>query len=214
MRILKIRRLSSAHKMITHPDYRNAKAGCMDSSRNIIADILPKTKIKASIICPVIKKHGNRIPLAMAEKLAFDNPQSVLTNSIILSNPKSLPTLTGRLYSYPEFSGPVFKENYCLVDDVYTTGKTLITLKRFIEDHGGNVTDIICLGSSKATGFELSKHHIKLLLAKFPDIESYFDINLLTQPMARYILRFNSLQSFHLKANENIYSFFHSAPDA
>ncbi len=207
MRILKIQRLSTAKKMITHPLYGNAKAGCLDSAIQLIADILPVVTIKPSIICPVIKQSGNRIPLAMANKIAFDNPSSATTNSILLSNPKSMPSMAGRLYSNPQFFGPVYKEKYCLVDDVYTTGKTLISLKNHIELGGGNVTHIICLGSSKATGFELSKIDLRLLQAKFPDINKYFDLDLITQPMARYIMGFNSLQSMHLKANEKIHSY-------
>ena len=207
MKILKVQRLSSAKNMITHQHYLRAKAGCMDSATKLINDILPDAKIKASIICPVIKQSGNKIPLAMAEKLSNQNPNTAVTRSMLLSNPKSMPLISGRIYSNPEFSGPVYQTTYCLVDDVYTTGKTLIALKKHIEKNGGNVTQVICLGSSKATGFELTKHDVKTLQCKFPGIHNYFDLDLITKPIARYMLRFSSLQALHLKANKNIYSY-------
>ena len=215
MKIQKIRRLSTISRLKSHPLYSSAKAGCMDSANSIAADLIPRITLRPSIICPVIKASGNRIPLAMAVKLAEQNTLCAYTTQVLLSNPKSHPAMAGRIYSNPEFSGKVHAANYTLVDDVYTTGKTLITLKQYIEDKGGNVIDIICLGSSKATGFELSKLDIKRLKGKFPEINLYYDIMNFTKPMARYVMRFNSLQAFHTRTNEILYSnLYHGAPHA
>ena len=206
MKISKIRRLSTITRLKSHPAYSSAKAGCLDSANKIAADLIPRITLRPSIICPVIKASGNRIPLAMAAKLAEQNILCAYTTDVLLSNLKSHPTIAGRMYSNPVFSGKVHPANYTLVDDVYTTGNTLINLKQFIEDNGGNVIDIICLGSSKATGFELSKLDIKLLKSKFPEIQLYYNIMNFTKPMLRYIMRFNSLQAFHTRTNEILYS--------
>lgn len=215
MKIFKIRRLSTISRLKSHPAYSSAKAGCMDSAIKLAADLVPRIDLRPAIICPVMKTFGNKIPLAMAINLAEQNNHCYYTNEIILSNQKSHPTLAGRFYSNPVYYGFVRPANYILVDDVYTTGKTMITLKNYIENNGGNVIAIICLGSSKATGFELSNLEIKILKSKFPNINTYFNILNITKPIANYILKFSSLQSLHTRANELFYSHLnHGAPHA
>ncbi len=195
-----------SRKMTANPFYGLAKKGCLESSLKLVKEILPPVRLKhPAIVCPVIKETGNRIPLAMAIEIARQNILSAYTDKIILTNRKSPPSMGERFYSLPHFFGEVLKANYCLVDDYYTTGKTLITLKRYIEHNGGSVTEIICLASSKATGFELNRHETKMLRAKFPNISQYFDLKEITKPMFRFLISHNSLQSLHMRINETTY---------
>lgn len=98
-----------------------------------------------------------------------------------------------RLYYHPYFSGKVIPDNYIIVDDVYTTGNTLRYLKAFLESRGANVTSAWCIGSGPSLQFEPNRILVRLLLAKFPSISNYFDIDLLTVPQIEYLLRVSSI---------------------
>lgn len=197
MKIRRIRRLSTTPCLTSHPDYAAAKAGDYAAAKRLVNDLIRPLRLPEAILCPVSKSFGNAIPKAMASYLAACNPQCSVDNKIRLINNKTGSSFAERFYYQPIFQGRVYQQNYILLDDVYTTGKTLMALKHFVESGGGNVVGILCIGSSKSTLFGLSQTTRKTLKARFPSIEQYFDLECLTQPEAGYMLRFRSLQSFH-----------------
>lgn len=197
MKIRRIRRLSTTPCLTSHPDYAAAKAGDYAAAERLVNSLLSPLRLPQAILCPVVKPAGNAIPQAMAHYLAACNPHCNVDHEILLINSKSGSSFAERFYYQPCFRGKVQTTNYLLLDDVYTTGKTMMALKQFVEQGGGNVIGIICIGSSKSTLFGLSQLTQMTLKARFPSIEQYFDLECLTQPEAGYMLRFRSLQSFH-----------------
>jgi len=147
-------------------------------------------------VCPVMKASGNRIPLALAE-LFSRNAELELCTSVILEHFPHSNAMIGRLHYNPCFSGPVIPGNYVIVDDVYTSGSTLIALKKHIESKGGKVIAAYTLGSSKSLAFEPNRLMMKILLSRFPGIDRYYEPQLLTAPQVIYMLRFRSLQAIH-----------------
>jgi hypothetical protein len=185
--------------MTSHPAYRPAKSGSLPDARKLVYDILPKpyrfTHLKG-FVCPVLKPSGNKIPLALAE-IFSQNADLELCTSVLLKHSAHSNAMIGRLHYHPEFSGEIQPGNYVIVDDVYTSGVTLISLKLHIESQGGVVTTAFTLGSSKSTNFKPNKLMLKILISRFPDIHRYFDLDLLTAPQIVYMLRFPSLQAVH-----------------
>lgn len=108
-----------------------------------------------------------------------------------------------RMFYQPEFYGTVLPGRYILVDDVFTTGITLKSLKTFIENNGGEVVSAYTIGSSKTTQFELSTLQLKILSCKFPDLANYFDLSQLTMVQMEYLLKFSSLQNLNSRYAEN-----------
>jgi hypothetical protein len=143
-----------------------------------------------------MKPSGNRIPLALAEFFSNNSGQQLCT-SVWLKHTYHSNAMIDRLHYLPEFSGDVIPGKYVIVDDVYTSGATLAGLKHHIESHGGTVVDAFTIGSSKSTCFQPDKLLLKILLSRFPGIDRYYDIDLLTAPQVVYMLRFRSLQSLH-----------------
>lgn len=121
------------------------------------------------------------------------NSKLILSDSVYLQHTLHGSSMVERLYYKPFFSGNVAPGNYIIVDDAYTTGQTLKSLKRFIESKGGNVTSAWCLGSAATTQFEPNRLLVKMLLMKFPSISNYFDIDSLTVPQIKYLLRLSSI---------------------
>ena len=195
MKITHITRLSSTSRMLTHPSYKPAKQGSISDARELVSGILatPNKAFPGSgWICPVIKPAGNRIPLALAEYIA-SNSRLLLCDSIFLQHTPHGSAMIDRLYYSPVYSGRVLPGNYIIADDVYTTGQTLKSLKEYIESNGGNVIEAYCIGSGPSLEFEPSRILLKILLARFPDISQYFNINTLTAPQVHYLLRFSRL---------------------
>lgn len=197
MKIRRIRRLSTTPCLTSHPDYAAAKAGDYAAATRLVQTLIRPIRLPEAILCPVSKAFGNAIPKAMAMYLAASNRHCSIDNEIRLINSKTGSSFAERFYYQPVFQGKVHQQKYILLDDVYTTGKTMMALKQFIESGGGNVVGILCIGSSKSTLFGLSQTTRKTLKARFPSIDQYFDLECLTQPEAGYMLRFRSLQSFH-----------------
>jgi hypothetical protein len=199
MNIPRITRLSSAARMTSHPAYRSAKAGSLPDARRLVSDILPllfRFTHLQGFVCPVMKPSGNRIPLALAEYFS-QNSGLQLCTSVRLKPAFHSNAMIDRLHYIPEFSGDVFPGKYVIVDDVYTSGSTLAGLKHHIESHGGIVVAAFTIGSSKSTCFQPDRLLLKILLARFPEIDRYYDIDLLTAPQVVYMLRFSSLRSLH-----------------
>jgi orotate phosphoribosyltransferase len=108
-----------------------------------------------------------------------------------------------RMFFQPEFTGKVLPGKYILVDDVFTTGITLKGLKTYIENCGGNVVSAYTLGSSKSTLFEASKLQMRILKSRYPEVEKYFDLSLLTIIQIEYLLKFNSIRNLNILYSEN-----------
>ena len=182
-------------KMKNHPQYHLAKSGDIEAAQRLVNQTVTSPSIFQNLtgfVCPVQKPKGNSIPMALA-LLMSANSKLVLSGSVYLQHTSHGSAMVERLYYKPFFSGNVAPGNYIIVDDVYTTGQTLKSLKRFIESKGGNVTSAWCLGSAATTQFEPNRLLVKMLLMKFPSISNYFDINSLTVPQINYLLRLSSI---------------------
>ena len=205
MRIDNIRRISTVVKMKNHSDYRQAKTGDIEAAQRLVNQTVPDYSVFQNLmgfVCPVQKPKGNSIPMALA-LLMSANSKLILSDSVYLQPASHGSSMVERLYYKPLFSGQFKPGNYIVVDDVYTTGQTLISLKRFLESKGANVTSAWCLGSGPSTEFEPNRLLLRMLLAKLPSISNYFDINSLTVPQINYLLRFSSINRLWQLHSEN-----------
>jgi hypothetical protein len=183
--------------MLKHNSYKAAKSGSLPEARKLVADIFPNLGMFSHLegyACPVMKLSGNRIPFALAERLSQFS-KLVLNTCILLNHSAHGTYMVDRIYYQPEFHGIIKPGNYVICDDVYTSGKTIISLKNYIESHGGSVTRVITIGSSASTCFQPDRLLLKILYARFPEIERYFDIDFLTTPQILYILRHQTIHS-------------------
>ncbi len=184
--------------MLRHRCYKSAKRGSLSKARILVSELLSNLNqfaFPGTHVAPVYKSSGNKIALALAEKLAQDS-SLILDTDILLNHSVHGPTMIDRIYYSPEYSGIVKPVNYVICDDVYTSGQTLIAMKNYIESRGGNVIRIVTIGSSASTLIEPPKRSLQILESRFPGIWNYFDIESLTAPQIVYLLRFHSLQSF------------------
>ena len=195
MKIERIHRISTVVKMKNHCAYQQAKSGDLDAAQRLVNQTVPVSEIFQNLtgfVCPVMKPKGNQIPLALAQYMTFHS-KLTLCDSVFLQPASHGSSIVERLYYQPYFSGNVIPGNYIIVDDVYTTGQTLKSLKRFLEAKGANVTGAWCLGSAATTQFEPNRLLVKMLVNKFPTISNYFDIDSLTVPQIEYLLRVSSI---------------------
>jgi hypothetical protein len=195
MKLTHIKRISTTSRMKYHRNYCEAKNGNLVAAQKLISDIIPDPMIFKNLtgyVCPVLKPKGNRIPLALAEYMAIHS-KLILEDAIYLQHTPHGSTMCERLYYNPSYSGQITPEIYFIVDVVYTSGQTLKSLKKYIESAGGNVIAAWCIGSGPSLEFEPDRFLIKLLISKFPDISSYFEIETLTAPQVHYLLRLSSL---------------------
>lgn len=195
MRIQNIRRISTVLKMKGNPNYRLAKTGDSSAAEQLVNQTVPETSVFQNLtgfVCPVQKPKGNAIPMALA-RLMSANSKLILTDSVYLQHTAHGSSMVERLYYQPHFSGKVIPGNYIIVDDVYTTGQTMKYLKNYLESRGANVTGAWCLGAGPSTRFEPNRLLVRILLAKFPSISNYFDMDCLTVPQIQYLLRLSSI---------------------
>ena len=195
MRIEHIKRISTVLKMKSHSAYHLAKSGDFYAAQDLVSKVIPDYRIFQNLtgfVLPVMKPKGNQIPLAMAHYMTF-NSKLTLCDSVFLQPASHGSSMVERLYYQPYFSGKVIPGNYIIVDDVYTTGQTLKSLKYYLESNGANVTGAWCLGSAASTEFEPNRLLVKMLITKFPSISKYFDIDRLTVPQIQYLLRLSSI---------------------
>ncbi len=195
MKIESVHRISSVLKMKNHPSYYLAKSGDFEAAQDLVKQVIPNNSLFQNLtgfVLPVMKPKGNQIPLALAHQMTY-NSKLTLCDSVFLQHTTHGSSMVERLYYHPHFSGQFKPGNYVIVDDVYTTGQTLKSLKTFLESRGANVTSAWCLGSAATTQFEPNRLMLKILLAKFPSISNYFDIDSLTVPQIQYLLRLSSI---------------------
>ena len=195
MRISKVTRLSVTNKVTRHRAYKAAKNGSLSHARQLVSELLPDVsfvKNMKGFVCPVLKASGNRIPLAFAEHLALHSRLKIYPN-IQLENEKHGTSMIERIFYQPQYAGRVIPGNYVIVDDIYTSGRTLIALKRHIENQGGNVIAAFTIGSSHGLSFEPDKYLLRTLLSRFVDLNKMINPELLANPQVLYLLRFESL---------------------
>lgn len=205
MKIHHVRRLSSTSYMKGQIFYAQAKKGDIDAARKLVSTIIhlpEKLHEKSGFICPVMKPSGNRLPYALAEYFA-NNTNLVLYDSVFLQNNPHGSSMIERMYYQPSFSGFVKPGKYVIVDDVYTTGQTIKSLKNYIESSGGEVISAWCIGSGPSLEFEPTRLELKMLISRFPNITDYFDISLLTVPQINYLMRLTDIRHLWRKHSDN-----------
>jgi len=139
------------------------------------------------------------IPLALAMRIS-QHTGLKLVNSVFLLNSREGNAMIQRMFFHPEYAGEVPQGQFLLIDDVFTTGITLMGLKHHIENSGSRVVAASAIGSSKhGMEFEAPNLQFRMLKAKFPEIEKYFELELLTKAQVEYLLKFNSLNNFFTK---------------
>lgn len=204
MKLTHVHRISTTSKLTGHPHYKAAKNGNLATAEKVVHDIISaknRFQYLTGYVCPVIKQQGNQIPMAFARLMA-SHSELILFESIFLQHAKHGSSMVDRLYYQPCFSGKVKQADYIIVDDVYTTGKTLKALKNYIESNGGNVISAWCIGSGPSLEFEPKRILIRMLTAKFPKIHRYFELNELTSPQIHYLLRLSSLNKLWMIHSE------------
>lgn len=149
-----------------------AKTGDIAAAQCLVNQTIPDSSVFQNLkgfVLPVMKPTGNQLPLAIAQFMV-SHSNLILCDSVYLQPASHGSAMVERLYYKPFFSGLVKPGNYIIVDDVYTTGQTLKSLKRFLELNKANVTSAWCLGSAATTEFEPNRLLVKMLVSKFPSI--------------------------------------------
>jgi len=199
------KRLSTTAKMKSHSLYGMAKSGCIDAARLLVADLFLHYRFNLKgYVCPVQRESGNKIPYAFAEFIAL-NSKCILYKEIFLVSPKIPNTIANKIFMPAVYSGPVLPGKYIIIDDVFTTGRTLIGLNKHISNTNGIVTHAITIGSSRNKFLLNNKYLVAQLLDKFPYAENYIDVNSLTPFEINYLLKFNSLQSVWQKHADSLF---------
>ncbi len=212
MKISHVHTITSTPVLTGHRLYKMAKNGHQESAGIMLSEIIrDKHQFHnlSGYVCPVSKQSGNRIPNAFANIMAV-NSDLILHDDIFLHHTSHGSSMVERLYYQPVFSGSVKQADYVIVDDVYTSGKTLKALKNYIEYNGGNVTSAWTIGAGPSREFEPKRMLIRQLTAKFPNISRYFDLNELTSPQIVYLLRLSSLNRLWTIHADKQLSLFHT----
>ena len=203
-------------KMKSSEFYLFAKMGNNYAAENFISSIVKPEKIKQIVdlsspfnayFCPVfaIEKSGNnKIPYAYADFLA---KKANSTLSLIYQNNKVFHTgqnALSRLRSKPKFIGEVIKgQNYILIDDVVTSGSTIMALKNYIEKNGGIVVAVTAIATafSPQTGhssiLEITEETFKILQSKFK-INDLYELLLQYEIIEKSIYELSNSQAKYL----------------
>lgn len=202
MKIRKVTSLSTAKRVFKSKHYLSAKKTDIWSALALIDELNIDYSVFANFkgfVCPVQKSSGNKIPLALAIRIAENSPAIFYDHIKLLSN-RAGNEMIIRMNYIPVYAGTALPGKYIIVDDYYTTGQTLIHLKSFIESFGCNVVNAYTLTCNKRGNyFEPTSLELRLLRSKFPSISNAFDISTLTRPQLEYIMRFSSLTAFYSK---------------
>lgn len=141
--------LTSIPTMTNKPEYKAAKNGNSDSAKKLLQELY-RTDIfnklvhhPDALIIPVQRKaeFTNAIPMALALKLMEEYGNSISNQITYFNNFRHTgASAMARLMCKPTFQGKVIpKQEYFLVDDVMTTGSTIMNLHNYITSQGGIV---------------------------------------------------------------------------
>jgi hypothetical protein len=134
-----------------------------------------------------------------------------VAKDIIQSNSPKRTAMNGldRIFSAPEFSGPVKKGSvYFLLDDTITQGATLASLAQHIRQNGGHVIAVAAVtGKDYSAQLAPQPDVLSKLREKFGPLEPKFQsltghsFEDLTQSEARYLANFKPAQDVIDKIN-------------
>ncbi|MDR2364579.1 MAG: LPD5 domain-containing protein [Zoogloeaceae bacterium] len=218
----RVTQMTTAPRMLAHPDYRAAKSGDREAAARFVRDIMSgktqQEKLKTlaekypnAIVVPVHAEEAagrNQIPRKLADYIGQAAGLEVDTD--IVQSKRVGRTGQDAMYRLafrPEFDGPVEKgREYLLVDDVVTGGGTFSELRQHIEKNGGKVADMVSLGAAKfstnialsdATRLELERVHGVESLQQFLKEMGLYDGNhqALTESEARILLAAGTLDA-------------------
>lgn len=201
-----------------HPHYAKAKSGCLDSAKNVVSDMVKNmsgqvTRSPEIILIPILSK--NKLPLAFAELLSQTFGNRIETKVSIINYMKHTNAdHLSRLVFKPEFFGtPNHHEKYFLIDDVCTTGSTLICLRNYLLSYQCIVTGGAVLATASFGGVVgIYKLHVKILYAKFGHCLDGFlktysiadNATQLTNAQALILLRFANLKDLEIRLQHSI----------
>lgn len=155
---------TSIYKLKATENYNEAKKkGDSDAAKKVVESIIKDNKIykelgsdKSAILIPVMEEKGekanNQLPIALAKMLGELNGLKVNLSVYHKKAKKHTDaTWADRILSpEPKWFGQIEKgRNYILVDDVFTSGSTLNSLKNWIENQGGKVKAVTTLSASR-----------------------------------------------------------------
>lgn len=155
--------VTNVYKLTAHPSYKEAKKnGSLDHAKDVVEAIVKDrdeykrlADYKDAILIPIMgierEKSRNQLPIAFAEKLSEMSGMPVDMSFFKKSSQHNTDaTWEDRVLSNEQWEGDVKRgKNYILVDDVFTSGMTLTSLKNHIEDNGGKVIAVTSLAASR-----------------------------------------------------------------
>jgi hypothetical protein len=209
-------RFGSPARPTAHPDYKAAKSGdpaaaarfadAMVTSQGLAAVKKMAGNARATLVAVHAEESTGRnaIPIAYAAVLA--RRLNLPVDMDIVQSNKVFRTGSGALHRMTTpvaFDGTVEPgKSYLLVDDHTSQGGTLADLRSYIENRGGKVVGATTL-TAAPDGHMLApiSRTLDALRAKLPGIDAWMtgsfghDTSSLTEAEARYLTRFNSLDS-------------------
>lgn len=198
-----------------HPEYAAAKAGDPNAALRVARDLVtPQMRASVKdligdnkpIIVPVVAMEAtgnNMIPHAVAIRLE-ESLGLASTAEIVQAVRAHRSDKSGldRVFSQPEFSGPVKQgETYLLVDDTLTQGGTFAALADYITSNGGKVVGAVALtGKQYSATLRLSDPLLVQLRKRLGDLEDTFRMatghgfDRLTESEARTLVSYGPLE--------------------
>ncbi|MEY3895197.1 MAG: hypothetical protein RLZZ214_716, partial [Verrucomicrobiota bacterium] len=198
-----------------HPEYAAAKAGNPNAALRVARDLVTpqmRSAVKALIgdstpvIVPVvaIEATGNNmipqmVAIRLEESLGLSSTAEIVQSVRAHRSDKSG---LDRVFSQPEFSGPVEQgQTYLLVDDTLTQGGTFAALADYITRNGGEVVGAVALtGKQYSATLRLSEPLLAQLRKRLGDLEDTFrtatghGFERLTESEARTLVSYGPLE--------------------
>lgn len=197
---------TSLEYMKKQPDYLKAKEQMdLKAAKNVVNKIVKRNKIKElynlfpnAVVVPIMSPETqNAIPLAFAD--VFKEVGFTVNTNIKQKNKigRTKKGLSDRLKNRPVYVGDVIKDQqYIIIDDVITTGGSIISLKNYIEDYGGIVVAISTLTFGRPYQILLSPKEQTIITIKERYNELGYDIN--------EILKTNGFDTLERMSNREI----------
>lgn len=162
-------------------------------------------KYKDAVVVPVMPENltgGNMIPFAFASLLQ-KNGMNVDTGIHQIGKVgRTGKEKRDRLFDKPEFAGDVKEgQTYVLLDDHFTTGGTLNSLRMYIESKGGKVVCCTTISASQnKKQMAITKNTVSEVKKKFGfgidtmlrESGAAYDVESLTEKEGQYLLKANS----------------------